>query len=249
MASTLGIYIENNIIKYAKVSKEREDIKIEAFGIKFYDESMAESLKQIINETYSFKIPICINLLGEMYNYFDMFALINKKDLPKAIKTEFEMFCEDKEYNPNAFESRYALASNIEDREKLKVIHIATNKIELNKRQQEFEVAGIKNLKQILPLPLVIPNISEINKKENIVIVNIEDKTTITTILDEKVYDIRTLDEGSAQILNTINLKENSYSKSYEICKNTTIYTSGGQELGEDTSGHLADIMPTLYSQ
>ncbi len=248
MASSLGIYLENNIIKYAKVSKEQDTIKVESFGIKFYDDDLQNELKQIINETYSFKVPISINLSGEMYNYFDMFALLNKKDLPKAIKTEFEMFCEDKEYNPNAFESRYALASSIEDKEKLKVIHISENKIELNKREQEFETAGLKNLKQVLPLPLVISNIANVKQKENIVIVNIEDKTTITTILDEKIYDIKILEMGSSDILEAINLKENSYSKSYEICKNTTIYTSGGQELGEDTGGHIADIMPVLYN-
>ncbi len=37
MASCLGLYIESNVIKYAKVSKEREVLKIESFGIKFYD--------------------------------------------------------------------------------------------------------------------------------------------------------------------------------------------------------------------
>jgi membrane carboxypeptidase/penicillin-binding protein len=30
-----------------------------------------------------------------------MFALLSKKDLQKAIKTEFESFCADKGYNPN----------------------------------------------------------------------------------------------------------------------------------------------------
>ena len=37
MPSSLGIYIEENLIKYAKVSKERDNTKIEAFGIKAYD--------------------------------------------------------------------------------------------------------------------------------------------------------------------------------------------------------------------
>ena len=37
MSSCLGLYIESNLIKYAKVTKEREALKIESFGIKFYD--------------------------------------------------------------------------------------------------------------------------------------------------------------------------------------------------------------------
>lgn len=78
--------------------------------------------------------------------------------------------------------------------------------------------------------------------------VNIEDKTTITTIIDNKVSNIDILEEGSAQILDAINIKENSYSKSYEICKNTTIYTSEGKELQEGEVNYLEDIMPTLYT-
>ena len=37
MASCLGLYIEKNLIKYAKVSKDKNLKKVEAFGIKFYD--------------------------------------------------------------------------------------------------------------------------------------------------------------------------------------------------------------------
>lgn len=32
MASCLGLYIEGNLIKYAKVSKEKDVKKVEAFG-------------------------------------------------------------------------------------------------------------------------------------------------------------------------------------------------------------------------
>ena len=86
MSSCLGIYIENNIIKYAKVSKEREQLKVESYGVKFYD-NIDQTIKQIVEETYSYKTPISINLSEEIYNYFNMFALLSKKDLPKAIKT------------------------------------------------------------------------------------------------------------------------------------------------------------------
>ena len=120
MSTCLGLYIEENIIKYAKVSKEREQLKVEAFGVKFYD-NLEHAVKQIVEETYSFKTPISINLSDEMYNYFQVFALLNKKDLPKAIKTEFEAYCSDKNYNPNVFETRYAITPDAQQKEKLKV--------------------------------------------------------------------------------------------------------------------------------
>ena len=243
MSTCLGLYIEENLIKYAKVSKEREQIKVESFGMKFYD-NLDQTIKQIVEETYSYKTPISINLSEEMYNYFQVFALLNKKDLPKAIQTEFESYCADKNYNPNVFETRYAITPNTQDKEKLKVIHVSENKIELNKKLQKFN--GYK-LQNITPVSMTIPSIAELEEKENSLIVNIEEDTTITTVIDKNIYDITKLDIGSREILDKINVKENSYQKAYEICKETTIYTSEGKELTDAETNYLEDIMPTLY--
>lgn len=246
MANTncLGLYIEENLIKYAKVSKEQDKIKVESFGIKFYDK-LETAIEQVIEETYSQKTPISINLSEEMYNYFDMFSLLNKNDLQKAIKTEFESYCSDRGYNPNVFETRYAIVEDLTDKNKVRVIHIAENKIELNKRIQQTE--GYK-LTNISPISVSIGNLIDITKNENAIIVNMEDITTVTTIIQNKIYNIDTIEEGSSQFLSRINLKENSYSKAYEICKNTTIYTSEGMELQQEEAAYLEDIMPTLYN-
>lgn len=244
MPNCLGLYIEDNLIKYAKVSKEHDEIKVESFGIKFY-EKIGDAINQIIEETYSQKTPISINLSEEMYNYFEMFALLTKNDLHKAIKTEFESYCAEKGYNPNVFETRYAIVDNQLDKEKLEIIHIAENKIELNKRMQQLEGYRLTN---VSPISMSIPNLINIGKKENSIIINIEDITTVTTIIGSKIYHIDTIEEGSSDILSRINLQENSYSKSYEICKNTTIYTSEGKDLQQGEAGYLEMIMPTLYN-
>ncbi|MCI8384032.1 MAG: hypothetical protein HFJ33_04110 [Clostridia bacterium] len=243
-ASCLGLYIEEHLIKYAKVSKDHDKIKVEAFGMMFYDR-IGEAIEQVIQETYSQKTPISINLSEEMYNYFDMFALLTKNDLQKAIKTEFESYCSEKGYNPNVFETRYAVVGSQEEKDKIRVIHVADNKIELNKQIQQID--GYK-LSNISPISMAIPNLIDINQHENSIIVNIEESTTVTTILDDKIYNIDKIEEGCRDFLTKINLKENSYLKSYEICKNTTIYTSEGRELQEEQSNYLEDIMPTLYT-
>ena len=244
MQSCLGLYIENNIIKYAKVSKDHDNLKIDAFGIKFY-EKLGDAIDQVVEETYSQKTPISVNMSEEMYNYFNMYALLTKSDLQKAIRTEFEAYCADKGYNPNVFETRYAVADNQLDRDKLRIIHIADNKIELNKRIQQISDYHLGN---VSPIGMSIPNLAQIEKDENCIIVNIEDHTELTTIINGKIYNVEKLDEGSQEILDKINLRENSYSKAYEICKNTTIYTSEGRELQSEEEGYLADIMPTLYN-
>ena len=98
MPSCLGLYIETNLIKYAKVTKDRDLLKVESFGVKFYD-SLGEAINQIVSETFSFKTPISINLSEEAYQYFYFFSLLNKNDLKKAIETEFESYCHEKGYN------------------------------------------------------------------------------------------------------------------------------------------------------
>ena len=243
MTTCLGLYVEPNLIKYAKISKERENLRVELFGIKFYDK-LGEAINQIINDTYSFKIPISINLSEETYQYFYMFSLLNKNDLKKAISTEFESICTEKGINKNGFETRYALVNDLDDKEKIKVIHIAANKNTLNTIQQPFVEYRVST---IAPMSIAISNIANLKPKENILVINMEEQTTLTTIVDQKVYQVDKLEVGSHNVLEGINAKENSYSKAYEICKNSTIYTMEGKELQDEENEYLEDIMPTLY--
>ena len=243
MPSCLGLYIENNVIKYAKVTKDHELLKIEAFGVKFY-EKIGETLEQIISETFSYNIPISINLSEETYNYFYMFSLLNKNDLKKAVDTEYESYCYDKKMNKNAFETRYAISNEISDKDKLKIIHVSANKSSIAKKMQtmkEYKVSTIS------PIGISIANVAAVKPKENMIIVNMEENTTITVVLNQKIYNVEKLEEGSSEVLEKISSKENSYSKAYEICKNSTIYTMEGQELQDETNEYLDYIMPVLY--
>lgn len=243
MPSCLGLYIDKNIIKYAKVSRDKTSTKVEAFGVEVYSE-LIPTINKIVEETFSFKVPISVNLSDEMYNYFYMSDLLNKKDLDKAIKTEFESFCYEKGYNPNALESRYALVNDVEDKEKIRVIHTSVDKIKLNKIFADFEG---KKVTTVSPLSISIANIAPLTDKENILIVNIESSTTVTTVTGQKVYSINKIDDGMGKILDAIEQKENSYKKAYDICKNTTIYTMQGKELQDSENEYLSDIVPTLY--
>ena len=243
MPSCLGIYIESNLIKYAKVTKERENIKLDAYGVKFYDE-IESSIEQIINETFSYNIPVSVNTRDEKYNYFEMFNMLAEKDMEKAIATEYELLCDDKGYSKDSSETRYILITNQEDREKIKAMHISCNKSELNKINQTFQKYKLKSLS---PLPVAIINNIEIGVKENAMILNLEETATITTIINGQINKVKILDNGMAEVFEKINKKENSYAKVYDILKNTTIYTSDSKDLSDDNNNYLQDIMPTLY--
>lgn len=242
MQNCLGIYRENNLIKYAKVSKDRDTFKVDAFGIRFFD-NLNEAIKKIVEETYSFTTPISINLANEQYLYYDIFALLSKNDIQKTVETEFETFCDENKYNQKAFETRYALVSNVQNKERIKAIQVIVNKIELNKQKQYLEK---HNLSGILPIGTAIASITRFEKKENVLIVNMEEKTTITTIYDRQIYNVETIDHGSQEVLEKINRTENSMSKAYEICKGTTIYTANVIDDAKEQP-HLEDIIPTLY--
>lgn len=79
-------------------------------------------------------------------------------------------------------------------------------------------------------------------------VVNIDEKTTITTILNQRVYNIDMLEMGMQEIIEKINERENSYSKAYEACKNTTIYTMETTATDDVNNKYLPFIMPTLFN-
>lgn len=247
MAESLGLYICKNLIKYAKVSKEKDNVKVEAFGVKFYSD-ISKAIEQIVQETNSTNIPISVNLTDETYQYFSMFSQLSKKDLERAVKLEFEAYCTEKGYNANSFEIRYAFVDDVNEIEKIKVINISENKVDLNKIKATF---NNQKLEAISPVPMILPNLIKIDDNENILIVNLEDKTTITTLFGKTIGDIQVYDFGSDEIFDQISQKENSVAKVYEILRNTTIYTSDTQILAgeeDDSEKYLDDIIPTIYN-
>ena len=243
MASCLGLYIENNLIKYAKVSKNNDAVKVESFGVKFYD-NIESAIKQIIQETYSFKIPISINIPEEHYAQFEVFSLLSKKDIDGVVKTEFENFCYDQDLNPNLFEQKYIIGNSNVQSEKIRIIHVSTPKTAIAQRNNQFSEYKISSM---VPLGITIQNLVKKEKKTASLVVNIEKQTTITKIYNGAVSDITILPIGSQDIIENINKKENSYAKAYEICKNTTIYSEQDKDLQYEENEYLVDIMPILF--
>lgn len=244
MQESLGISISNQVIKYAKVTKNNNQIDVASCGVKFYDNLEAD-IQQIINETNSSNIPISINTKNEKFSYFSTFGLLNKNDTKKTINTEFETMCADNHLNSNAYEGRYVIVNDINNKDRNKVIYVYDGKNDLEERS-----ASVRNgkIKSIMPLPVSIANIAELKRNENVMIVNMEDKTTITTIINQKVYNVDEIPNGMQEVIEKINEKENSYLKSYEVCKNTTIYTTEMTGADDANNKYLPFIVPTLFS-
>lgn len=246
MPKCLGIYIEDDVIKYSKVDKNKDALKIESCHVEFYDKSkIVQTLDKIIRETFSAKDPISINISNELYNYFDVFSSLNDKDKGKLVDVDFEYFCGEKGYNKDSLDSRTIYRNSREDVDKQRAIHISTNKENIYKRIQDFGNVRITN---VMPVSTSIFNLVDLGPKdENVLIVNIEKDTKVTTIIGGEIYNIDIIPTGMGEILDSINAIENDLSRSYECCRNTTIYTQDMQDLRATDNEHLEYIMPTLY--
>lgn len=241
MQSCLGIYIDNSMIKYSKISKEKENIKIESSGVRFY-ENISATLNQIIQETNSQKLPIAVNVSNENYDYIDVFSLLNKSDIKKSIDIEFEMLCNERGYDKKLFENRYFLSVNRNNTDKMRALNVSVMKNSLIERTRPFDKL---KLTCASPISTSVINLLDMTSKPNAMIVNIEETTTVTIIMNGVIEDVIKITDGMKDILEKISESENSLAKAYEICKNTTIST---QETGVNESDeYLEVIMPTIY--
>ena len=244
MQGCLGIYVQKNLIKYAKVSKDRSNLKIEAYGVKFYDGDIEKTIEQIVKETYSFQLPISINIGDEKYTYSNVFALLKAQDLEKAMDTEFEFFCNNNNLNKNTLEYRKLSSPSTEDRDKLRVVYSYVDKSSVVQTLQLLDKFKIQN---VSPIAITIPNLNKALVQEDCLIVNLEEKTEVTTIINGKIYSVDKIETGMGKILRFIEERENSIQKAYEVCKNTTVYTKSGQNLKVDGNEYLDDIITILF--
>lgn len=243
MQSCLGIYIQDNLIKYAKVSKDRNNLKIEAYGVKFYDTEVEEIIEQIVKETFSYQTPISVNIDKEKYAYSSVFGLLKQQDLEKSIDTEFEFFCNNNNQNKNTVEYRKIQSPDIDDRDKVRILYTYIDKSNLVERIQLLDKYKIQN---VSPVPVIIPNLNKAIMQENSMIINMEADTELTTIVNGKVYKVDKIGKGMKDILEAIAVRENSTKRAYEICKNTTVYTKSSQNLNVDGNEYLDEIIAVL---
>lgn len=244
MLSSLGIYVDKNLIKYAKLKKVKDSYKLESFNVEVF-ENLNEALIKIINETNSHKIPVCINISNELYNYFDVFSVLEKKDITKSLDIEFEMLCSDKGYDHSSLESRYVLRENKENFDKYKSIYISANKNEI---QDQIKALSNYKLFSMTPVSTSITNLISENEKSNIAIVNIETETKITTVIDGQIHRVDVLNSGMEDVIDKINKLEMSWKKAYDACKNITIYSNNEtKSLDENENEYIDIVMPVLY--
>lgn len=220
MASALGIFIDRNIIKYAKLNGTKDKLKAESYGMK-YGENHKELLKQIIEETNSSKNNVVINAAEIHYEETSIFSMLKKKDYDKAVEVAYEEIIDKQKLRPELLEYGYILSKNPADSEKLHVLLGIQEKGAMETRANLFGQNVM--LYSQMPIGISISNIYE--NPLPALIVNIEEDTYITEIYDTEPIKVTRIATGTKNIIDTINNEENSISKSYEVLRNMVLPT------------------------
>lgn len=242
MSSCLGIYVDKNLIKYAKLKKVKDSYKVTAYNVEVF-EDLEDALNKVVIETNSFKDPISINISNEIYNYFDVFSELDKKDITKSLDIEFEMLCQEKGYNKKLLDSRYLLMDNKENYEKFRALYFSTTKKEL---QEKIKILSDYKLSTITSVLTSITNLIDENEKENVSIINIENEIRITTITNGEISRVDILNSGLEKTIEQINKAELSWKKAYNVCKNITIYNEDVKTLDADENEYIEIVMPAI---
>ena len=219
MLSCLGIFVDNNIIKYAKLKRNKKEYNIESFNMEVYDD-LKESIKRIVKETDSENIPICTNISNEVYSYFNVYSELDKSDIENSLQIEFKKLCDSNGLNSNDFISKYALDFNTEDEEKLKAMYVSISKEYLDYYMSNFEE---KKPTSIVPIGMSIANLIE-NKDENALIINLEENTELTFFINKQVSSVEDIKFSLREALLKINEDEMSYKKSISALKTINLF-------------------------
>ena len=241
MASALGIFIDRNIIKYAKLNGTKDKLKVESYGMK-YGENHKELLKQIIEETNSSKNNVVINAAEIHYEETSIFSMLKKKDYDKAVEVAYEEIIDKQKLRPELLEYGYILSKNPADSEKLHVLLGIQEKGAMETRANLFGQNVM--LYSQMPIGISISNIYE--SPLPALIVNIEEDTYITEIYDTEPIKVTRIATGTKNIIDTINNEENSISKSYEVLRNMVLPTDDMDQISFEGNEYAPIIVSEI---
>lgn len=218
MASSLGIFIDHKVVKYVKLNKIKDKVKVEAYGIK-YGENKREIVSSIIRETNSERIPIVVNASEVNYEETSIFAILKKKDYEKAVEIEYEAILEQRKLIKELYEYGYILSENKGDTEKLNVLIAMQDKNSIETRVKIFP--DNVNVRAIMPVDISISNLYQ--GETAALIVNLEEDTYITEILEGVAVKTTKSESGISHIISEVDKTENSLPKSYEVVRNIVL--------------------------
>lgn len=246
MPSCLGICVGKNLIKYAKMSKEKNStvVSIDAYGVKFYD-ILSQTLSEIIQETKSSEASVCVSLSSEDYENIEVFKSMKPKDRDALLSSEFASVCASKSANASALDMRYILAQSPDSPDQYKAICVAVSKIELTNLWQALSSTKFESISAIGST--IVNALKDKGLGQNSIVVNIEDDTKVTIIKNGEIFEIIQIPVGMDEVITKLADKFNSYARAYEACKGVDAYAEGDLSFDHEMQSIRDALMPTLY--
>ena len=249
MASCLGISVGKNLIKYAKMSKDKatDSFKIEAYGVKFYD-VLSQTVSEIIQETKSTDCSISVAITSEDYDKTEVYKNMKGKDREAFLQSEFEEICSRTGKSAASLDTIFLFADHPDSSEQYKVICCEASKVELSNLWQALSTQKFDG---ITPIGSTVINLLRgKGAGQNSLIINIEDSTKLSIVKNGQVSELVNIPIGMDEVISNLAEKYNSYAKAYEACKGVDAYAEVDL-LDTTTSSEgqaIRDIlMPTLY--
>ncbi len=216
----LAIQYNNNIVKYAKVTKNSSNgFELKEHGVVFVKHSLKETLETIIKDTDSTQIPVITNILDAQSYPYQIFKQVSQTDMLNTIKLEFEDWCEHRGVNPDEYAYVSLLSDVISGDYKKGVISI-TEKTNIT------DFSSIKSTSVASMQPTNIIMSSAVPKTEkDYILLDIDDKTTVTVVIGNKVVTIDEYEVGMSNVLKKFEDILGSYQKAYDACKQINVFT------------------------
>jgi hypothetical protein len=216
MVSCLGIYVNENILRYAKLTKNNNNIEINDHGIKFVRNDIKEMINNIINETNSKDIPVVLNGYNVEYAQFQIFKQIPTNAIYNATNIEFEEWCEKYGKGPTNYSYVYNIAENLTGEYYKGNLAIV--------EKSYLDTFNLNNVANIYPQEMLVNNVVPSDEKDY-VLVDLSEVLSVTTVIEGKVKNTNFYNVGMKQIFEKFTDILGSYQKSYEACKEFNVFS------------------------
>lgn len=220
MEACLGIYLGDKIIKYAKLIRDDKSkrISLHSCGTKYVVGNKEVSIAEIINQTGSTADSLCLNLTDYSRMQTEVLRQLGKGDTQSVIDLEVGDYATSRGLNEKALEYRYMFMDSSVSIDNHTAEIAITDKANITRLNENEKY---QNLIGLYPQEYILPNMVQSNS--NYLLVNIDEKTQIISVVGGKTKQIVDIDISMKNILDSIASQEGSYSKACDLCKNINV--------------------------
>lgn len=242
MPSCLGIHFSDNVIRYAKlVTDSANNVRLDHYGTRIAKGIRKDIVESIIDETSSAEIPIVTNVLNENLVEVSIFDQAQESQYsPDIMKLEFETWCEKNQKTPDKYKYVYKLSDYRTAENKHNGILCISSKDDIEHSTKINDIVA----QAAYPSKLLYTDLAP-QDVSNYIIVNLDEKLSIETVINRKMFDYKLYTIGIADVLSAVEMKLGNYQRAYAACKQLNVYTEG-----EDTNDkEVASIVEPILQE